>query len=232
MTANSVGARLREARTQRRLSLRSLAQSLGVSASLISQVETGKTQPSVSTLYAMANHLGLSLDELLGVGTSGERAVAQPDRPEPALPNVQLASENAALEMENGVRWERLAGQPGGPADAILVTYQPGGSSSVEGKLMRHSGIEYAYILEGQLTLQLEFDVHVLGPGDSLQFDSIRPHLYTNKGTTVAKGVWFVVGRRQQNDALPDAPGAASAPDSSQLGSAVDVLRVMDNFHA
>ena len=75
MTANSVGARLREARTLRRLSLRSLAQSLGVSASLISQVETGKTQPSVSTLYAMANHLGLSLDELLGgAGASARTA--------------------------------------------------------------------------------------------------------------------------------------------------------------
>lgn len=232
MTANSVGARLREARTLRRLSLRSLAQSLGVSASLISQVETGKTQPSVSTLYAMANHLGLSLDELLGVATSGAQAATRPDRPESAVPNVQLASENAVLEMENGVRWERLAAQPGGPADAILVTYQPGGSSSVEGKLMRHSGTEYAYILEGNLTLQLEFDTHVLGPGDSLQFDSIRPHLFTNMGTTVAKGVWFVVGRRQQNDTLPAAPGATSLHDGSQLDSAVDVLRVMDNFHA
>jgi transcriptional regulator with XRE-family HTH domain len=232
MTANSVGARLREARTLRRLSLRSLAQSLGVSASLISQVETGKTQPSVSTLYAMANHLGLSLDELLGGTSEGERASAQPGRPDPALPNVQLASENSVLEMENGVRWERLAAQPGGPADAILVTYQPGASSSVEGKLMRHSGMEYAYILEGQLTLQLEFDVHVLSAGDSLQFDSIRPHLYTNQGETVAKGVWFVVGRREQNGTLPAAPGASAAPDSSQLGSAVDVLRVMDNFHS
>jgi transcriptional regulator with XRE-family HTH domain len=232
MTENSVGARLREARTLRRLSLRSLAQSLGVSASLISQVETGKTQPSVSTLYAMANHLGLSLDELLGGAPSGPRAATQPDRTAPAVPNVQRASDNAVLEMENGVRWEHLASQPGGPADSILVTYQPGGSSSVEGKLMRHSGIEYAYILEGSLTLQLEFETHVLGPGDSLQFDSIRPHLFTNNGTTVARGVWFVVGRRQQNDGLTAAPGAASAHDSSQLDSAVDVLRVMDNFHA
>ncbi|WP_349902267.1 helix-turn-helix domain-containing protein [Parafrigoribacterium humi] len=232
MTENSVGARLREARTLRRLSLRSLAQSLGVSASLISQVETGKTQPSVSTLYAMATHLGLSLDELLGGAPAGTHAATRPDRTAATVPNVQRASDNAVLEMENGVRWEHLASEPGGPGDAVLVTYQPGGSSSVEGKLMRHSGIEYAYILEGSLTLQLEFETHVLGPGDSLQFDSIRPHLFTNNGTTVARGVWFVVGRRQQNDGLTAAPGAASAHDNSQLDSAVDVLRVMDNFHA
>jgi DNA-binding XRE family transcriptional regulator/quercetin dioxygenase-like cupin family protein len=227
MTADSVGARLREARTQRRLSLRSLAQSLGVSASLISQVETGKTQPSVSTLYAMANHLGLSLDELLGVPHADSRVAAPANRVESALPNVQVASDNPVLEMENGVRWERLAAQVGGPADALLVTYEPGGSSSVEGKLMRHSGIEYAYILEGQLTLQLEFDTYVLGPGDSLQFDSVRPHLYTNRGSTIAKGVWFVVGRHQQNQELPTAPGTEQQPNAN-LGSAVDVLQAMD----
>ena len=61
-----LGAKLREVRTAKGMSLRSLAQALGVSASLISQVEIGKTQPSVSTLFAMANHLGVSLDELVG----------------------------------------------------------------------------------------------------------------------------------------------------------------------
>lgn len=229
MTANSVGARLREARTEHRLSLRSLAQSLGVSASLISQVETGKTQPSVSTLYAMANHLGLSLDELLGAAAGADASAAKPGHKGGALvPNVQRAADNPVLEMENGVRWERLASGPDGAADALLVTYEPGGSSSVEGKLMRHSGTEYAYILEGNITLQLEFDVHVLGPGDSLQFDSIRPHLFTNKGTKVARGVWFVAGRRQQNDAMPLDPGARALPEPSHPGNAVDVLRMMD----
>ncbi|MGN6503633.1 MAG: helix-turn-helix domain-containing protein, partial [Pseudolysinimonas sp.] len=79
MTAEDIGARLRDARLQRGLSLRSVAQALGVSASLISQVETGKTQPSVSTLYAMVNHLGVSMDELLGVSAPA----AGPDRESP-----------------------------------------------------------------------------------------------------------------------------------------------------
>ena len=162
MTADSVGARLREARTNHKLSLRSVAQALGVSASLISQVETGKTQPSVSTLYALANHLGLSLDDLLGVipPASGRRA-PEPDRVRQTHWKIQRAADNPVLEMENGVRWERLASGVGHTAEALLVTYEPGATSSIEGKLMRHSGIESAYILEGQLTLQLEFDVHV-----------------------------------------------------------------------
>lgn len=230
MTAENIGAHLRDARIERGLSLRSVAQALGVSASLISQVETGKTQPSVSTLYAMVNHLGVSMDELMGVTPVTRAPAPLIGHTGEVLPAVQRASEGPVLEMENGVHWERLAVGEGGPADAILVTYEPGATSSIEGKLMRHSGLEYAYILEGELTLQLDFDTHVLGPGDSLQFNSVRPHLYTNNGTTNARGVWFVVGRRQQNQAMPSAPGAGGEPDPTQLTSAVDVLRAMDNL--
>lgn len=232
MTAD-IGARLRAARLEHGFSLRSVAQALGVSASLISQVETGKTQPSVSTLYAMVNHLGVSMDELMGVVPTAP--AGSPVSPffgsdSTAGPAVQRATENPVLEMENGVRWERLAVGEGGPADALLVSYEPGASSSIEGKLMRHSGIEYAYILEGTITLRLEFDTHVLGPGDSLQFDSVRPHLYSNEGDVVARGIWFVVGRRQQNQSLPDAPGAADSPGPTTLTSATDVLRAMDDL--
>lgn len=224
-----LGARLREARLERGLSLRSVAQALGVSASLISQVEIGKTQPSVSTLYALASHLGISLDELLGIKAPTHGPGQLIGHSGPALPDVQRAEDNPVIEMENGVRWERLAAGAGGPADALLVTYEPGASSSVEGKLMRHAGIEYAYLIEGELTLHLEFDEYVLRPGDSLEFDSIRPHMYSNRGTAPAKGVWFVVGRRQQNQGLRDAPGEVSNP-SDAPASAVDVLRAMDDL--
>jgi len=213
MPAEGIGARLRDARTQRGLSLRSVAQALGVSASLISQVETGKTQPSVSTLYAIAQHLGVSLDELLGIAPTSSRPVPLFGHSGPALPDVQRREDNPVIEMENGVRWERLAVGAGGPADALLVTYEPGASSSVEGKLMRHSGFEYAYLLEGELTLQLDFDTYDLKPGDSLQFESVRPHLFTNKGVSIAKGIWFVFGRRSQS------LGAASPQDISDFGA-------------
>lgn len=226
---DGLGARLREARTKRGLSLRSVAQSLGVSASLISQVEIGKTQPSVATLYAMANHLGVSLDELLGITAASDAPSALFGHTGPALPDIQRRSENPIIDMENGVRWERLAVGEGGTADAILVTYQPGATSSIEGKLMRHAGVEYAYMLEGELTLHIDFDTHVLGPGDSLQFDSSRPHLFSNRGTVNAKGVWFVVGRRQQNLSMRDAPGNRPAQPGA-FGSAVDVLRAMDDL--
>lgn len=226
---HSLGARLREARLQRGLSLRSVAQALGVSASLISQVEIGKTQPSVSTLYALANHLGVSLDELLGIAAPASQPAPLVGHHGPPLPDVQRGRDNPVIEMENGVRWERLAAGASGPADALLVTYEPGASSSIEGKLMRHAGVEYAYLLEGELTLHLDFETYTLHPGDSLEFDSVRPHLYSNRGSTIAKGVWFVVGRRQHNQSIGDAPGAEPIAGGAPA-SAVDVLRAMDDL--
>lgn len=196
MPTDDIGARLREARVKRGTSLRSVAQALGVSASLISQIETGKTQPSVSTLYALANHLEISLDAILGIKAVNEQPEPMFGHTGVALPDVQRAVANPVIALENGVRWERLAVGTGGPADAILVTYEPGASSSVEGALMRHAGMEYAYVLEGKLTLQLDFDTYDLYEGDSLQFDSIRPHMFSNRSDRVAKGIWFVLGRR------------------------------------
>ncbi|MBW4029422.1 MAG: helix-turn-helix domain-containing protein [Acidobacteria bacterium] len=237
MTAE-VGALLRLARVKRGISLRGLAGEIGVSPSLISQVETGKTQPSVSTLYALSNFLGISMDDLLSSDThvsEGESNIAA-SGPSPFLhgpqPPVQHGNDNPRLEMDNGVRWERLAIGEGGPVEPLLVTYSPGASSSIEGKLMRHGGFEYAFILEGELTLQLEFDTHVLTAGDSLQFDSIRPHMYTNHGAVAARGVWHVVGRRQQNQSLPVAPSRpldAVRSKAPELSSAVDVLKAMEH---
>ena len=237
MTAD-IGPLLRSARLKRSMSLRSLASAVGVSASLISQVETGKTRPSVSTLYALTNYLGLSMDDLLGIVPplqANDTPLQSPDIAQFGQIEsvIQRADDNPCLEMDNGVRWERLAVAGDAPADPLLVSYSPGASSSIEGKLMRHNGYEYAYILEGELTLQLEFDTYVLSKGDSLQFDSVRPHMYANYSSATARGVWFVVGRRRQNKLLPDVMERSSVhaeQNSRGLKSAVDVLHAMDRL--
>ena len=220
-----------------------MATSLGVSASLISQVETGKTQPSVSTLYALVNHLGISFDDLMAGSAHGSvppAAAAQSaenGRAPRSLPAaeqwpvgvpVQRSDENPVLEMENGVRWERLAASRDGSVDPLLVTYDPGASSSIEGRMMRHSGVEYAYLLSGELTVRLDFDTFTLRPGDSLSFDSVRPHMYVNEGTVPAKGLWFVVGRREFSNEMPDSGQPERA--TGNLSSAVDVLQAMDRL--
>ena len=67
------------------------------------------------------------------------------------------------LTLESGVTWERLGQVPHHHVDFLLVTYQPGSTSSSEGRLMRHSGTEYAYLISGELELSLGFDKYVMG---------------------------------------------------------------------
>jgi transcriptional regulator with XRE-family HTH domain/mannose-6-phosphate isomerase-like protein (cupin superfamily) len=65
--SHTLGSRLRQARLQANLSLREMARQLGVSASFVSQLENGKSQPSVATLYSLAQFLGVSMDRLFEI---------------------------------------------------------------------------------------------------------------------------------------------------------------------
>lgn len=211
-----LGARIRQARLARGLSLRATASEAAISPSLLSQVETGKVQPSVSTLYAIVNTLGLSVDDVLG-GSASAQAPARQLRPDPVL-RWDAAPE---ILMENGVRWRGLA-VAGGDVDALHVTYQPGAASSLDDSHMRHEGVEYGYIIRGQMTLKIDFETYRLHPGDSFCFDSMRPHLFVNETDAVAEGIWFVTGQGRRD--------AADADPAAVMRSAVDVLAAMSRI--
>ncbi|MER7402929.1 XRE family transcriptional regulator [Streptomyces sp. NPDC000070] len=198
-----VGARIRQARLERGMSLRALAREVGVSASLVSQIETGKSQPSVSTLYAITTVLGISVESLFDARASSPMAGVNPPGTVPhalaADPGRRIgplvgAGERETLELDSGVVWERLGRVPGADVDFLLVTYRPGGSSSGSGCLMRHTGNEYGYLTSGELILTLGFDEYTVRPGDAVCFESTTPHRYRNDGEVPAVGVWFVSG--------------------------------------
>ena len=206
-----VGQRIREERLKRGLSLRGLARAVGVSASLVSQIETGKSQPSVSTLYAITSALGISVQDVFEAATVAdldatlEHAVGETGPPTTvlqalyALPAGRLGpvvheDERQVLRLDSGVTWERLGRLPPHNVDFLLVTYAPGGSSSSTGTLMRHAGSEYGVLLHGELVLTLAFEEITLRAGDSISFESSTPHRYRNDGLREAVGVWFVSG--------------------------------------
>ncbi|GGN59002.1 aldehyde dehydrogenase [Streptomyces albiflavescens] len=216
--APPVGARIRRARLDRGVSLRGLAREIGVSASLISQIETGKSQPSVSTLYAITTALAISVESLFDAQDTGVRAplavgsLPSGSAPPGSVPPASVlhalaafaadpgrrigplvgAAQRETLELDSGVVWERLGHVPGTDVDFLLVTYRPGGTSSSSGGLMRHAGTEYGYLTSGELVLTLGFEEYTLGPGDAVCFESTTPHRYRNDGDEPAVGVWFV----------------------------------------
>jgi transcriptional regulator with XRE-family HTH domain len=213
-----MGDHLRAARRRRHLSLRDLAGRLGLSPSLISQVETGRARPSVSTLYAIASELDVSLDELLfnDAARGGRSSVdppltlVPPDAPvaaraTQAVDPVQRADDRKVIRLASGVVWERLTTESVPGIDFLYVTYEVGGASSPEHEFQRHGGHEWGFVISGRLGVTIGFEEHELGPGDSISIDSTVPHRLYNRGTVPVHGIWFVLGRRSLDvPGLPD----------------------------
>lgn len=195
---DGLGGRLRQAREDAGISLRELARRIGMSASLISQIETNKVQPSVSTLYAIVSELGVSMDAVVfgRRREAGHRAAAR----NPGIgraadgPLVQRADTRAHASFRTGVRWERLAPPTVTGAEFLRVVYEPGAESSPAGTFHRHAGREWCVVLRGRLHVSMGFDDWVLGPGDSITYDSTVPHRLANPGDEVAEALWFQLG--------------------------------------
>ena len=207
-----IGAHLRTRRQQLGLSLRELADRLGVSASLISQIERGLANPSVSTLYALVAELDVSLDDLLFTDgrflpRSADESAAAPSRSKGAAP-IQRGQDRQHIRLASGVIWERLTTRAEPGVEFLYVIYEVGGASSSDDSYQRHAGHEWGYVVSGVLQVTIGFDAHVLESGDSISFDSTTPHRLANIGDTPVHAIWFVLGR---NVSAPE-PARPSTP--------------------
>ena len=191
MSVVDLGASLRAERLRQGLSLRETARRLGISASALSQIETGKAHPSVGKLFDIVNLLNVSVDGLLAAD-----AVAARDGQ--GFVSLQRTGEHETLELESGVCWRRLTAGSFPGVEFLNVEYQPGGSSTGDSTFMRHAGQEFGYVLSGRLTIHVGFDAHQLGPGDSISFPATTPHRLANDGTEPAVAIWCIVGRHVQ----------------------------------
>ena len=213
-----VGAALRKHRLAKGLSLRQFARQLEVSASFISQLENGKSQPSVATLFAICEALDVSVDQLFA--QSSDRAHQRPNsdvfgdrRSGPAAHSgtgdsrgegdrqdlaasgpVVRGGDRLRLVLDTGVTWEQLS-SPDAPGEFLMITYEPGGGSTAESQLSRHSGTDYGLVINGQLTISLGFETFVMNATDSISFDSSIPHRLHNAGNEPAQAIWFVSNR-------------------------------------
>ncbi|HEX2187099.1 MAG TPA: XRE family transcriptional regulator [Chloroflexota bacterium] len=199
--AHTIGRRLRRLREAQQLSLRALAERVGVTASLLSQVELGQVNPSVDTLFALAEALGVSVSEFFD-GDS-PRTTAAPAALHSAATRSMVASkasvpvvgplERKRIELKHGVVWESLlpVEEPG--LEWMVIHYPPGAASSA--RMQRHGGRDYGLVLKGRLTIKLGFLEHTLGPGDSISYDASTPHQLRNDGDSAVEAVWLVLDR-------------------------------------
>lgn len=199
----SLGAKIRLARAARGYGVRELARRLECSPSLISQIERDKANPSVNTLYLIANELGITIDSMFGTNeedaTADNNVVTPPQRtsisPAAEPSAVQHRSSRMAINLDHGVRWELLTPSPEHNNEFMEVTYPTGSSSSGSDEFVRHSGREYAVILEGTLRARIGVEEFALETGDSLSFDPTTPHRFWNDDTETVRAIWFVQDR-------------------------------------
>jgi len=190
---SKVGSRLRQERERRGVSLRELARRVGVSPSLVSQIELDRVNPSVSTLYALVTELGLTMSEVFGDSPQSAPRVVPERRDGDGL--AATPGTRSVLNLASGVRWERLTPQSDPDVEFLYVVYPVGAESCSEDALVTHGGREYGYVSSGTLGVRVGFDEYELGPGASIAFDSSSPHRLWTIGEEPVHAIWVVLGR-------------------------------------
>jgi mannose-6-phosphate isomerase-like protein (cupin superfamily) len=154
----------------------------------------------------MVSELGVSLDDVFGSAdparTQPGDAMAGRTRVDGASGNVsdgpvQRADARTVIDLEAGVRWERLTTENERDVEFLLTVYPEGSESAPADALVRHTGREFGIVLSGRLRVTVGFEDYELGPGDSVSFDSTVPHRLHNEGDETVEAVWVVLGRQR-----------------------------------
>ena len=182
--AAAIGARLRDLRAARELSLRQLARLIGASPSLLSQIENGKVTPSVDTLYLLSTAFGVPVAVFFGDPA--------PAVTEPAGAWVVRVDDRQRINLEHGVTWENLLPREEAGLRFMEIRYAPGATSGEH--MLRHPGRDLFVVLEGELTFQIGFAEHRLNAGDSISFANFEPHQLRNDGSLAARAIVCVIG--------------------------------------
>lgn len=198
----AVRERLSERRRELGMSMSALARKIGVTPSMISQIERGQSLPSVETLFALAEALGATVDTFFGSpdhvaeGRSASkrpsgRARAAAGATAGADPYFVGKEDRTAISIEGGVRWERLTPRAMVDFDFLELIYAPGAQSSEH--LYPHPGFEMVLVISGRMEIYVGFEHYVLDPGDSIAFSSSVPHRYVNPLDQESRAVTTII---------------------------------------
>lgn len=190
---DQIGTRVRESRNSAGITVRELARRIGVSASHVSQVERGIGAFSVPTLYSVARELGMTMNELLDPQQEAQALEVEKVeiRDLEADGIVQRNGDHPSITLQGGPHWRRLTPTSEPQVEFLEVIYEPG--TVEDATLIQHAGSEYGFIIEGELTVEVEGISTVLQPGDTIVFNSMRPHRFWNDTDAVVRAIWFVL---------------------------------------
>ena len=181
----SVGRHLRSIRALRGLSMRALAEASGLNINTLSLIENNKTSPSVSTLQQLATTLKVPLTSFFEAEVPHQNIV------------FQKAGQRPRADFSYGMMEDLGAGltlRGGQPLIVVLESKADSGQTPIV-----HTGHEFVYCLDGQLTYIIEGQNYLLEPGDSLIFEAHLPHRWGNLGDTPTRSL-LIICPTDEND--------------------------------
>src|SRR5882672_6252612 len=170
--AGAIGARLRQLRIRRRLSLAHVAKAAGISVGFLSAVERSQMSASIATLRRLARFHKTNILDFFDPAESNSRLVPPEKR--------------KVLDAGPGVRMELLA-WGNTVMEPHLFRIAPRAGS---GESYTHEGEEFLFVLRGELIIELEEEKYRLKPGDSFYFESATPHSWKNPGRSETWLLW------------------------------------------
>ena len=162
-----IATNLNELRTERNLTLGQLSKISGISKTMLSDIEKGDSNPTINTIWKIANGLNVPYTRLME-NIEKEATVIRKSEP-----TVQTG------ETEHYRIYCYFTNTPVRNFELFYVELDANSSNATIGHSEKAQ--EYIYIIQGELVLHTEMGDHTLGAGDALVFDSSINHTYINK---------------------------------------------------
>lgn len=167
----SLGARIRQTRTQKGITLQELSERSGLSKGFICQLENDKSSPSLQALEKLASGLGCSIAYLFLTPEEKIHITRATERPE-----YRVGPEGMLVQMLSANRRH---------LKMMIMELPPGGSTG--GENHAHDGEECHLVLQGTVRYIQGDQVAVLNPGDALHWHGFLPHRVENAGSEPAR---------------------------------------------
>jgi transcriptional regulator with XRE-family HTH domain len=170
VSSGRLGERVRVLRRERGLTLDVLAGRSGVSRAMISKLERGEKNPTLVVAAKVAEGLGVSLSQLVGVEERREVVV------------VPRGRRTIVRDSATGFERQLLSPSFGRRGIEFIRNVVPEGSTSGEFPPHRRGVEEYVVVEKGRLRAVLGGEEHILEGGDALYFEADVPHRFDNAG--------------------------------------------------
>lgn len=181
----SIGEKIRALRLRKKMGLVELGQHTGLSAALLSKLERGKLFPTLPTLLRVAMVFSVGLEYFFREERKNMVAIVRksdrqrfPDKP--ATNDISYFFESLDFSATDK------------KINAYYADFQP--IASDKARIHFHPGMEFLYVIGGELALKIGNEEYQVEGGDSIYFDSSVPHSYRRAGKKPCDGIVVTVG--------------------------------------